>query len=107
LSVTSPNPNLPAPLVIGVRLESERSPIAGVPRALKRLVDIGISAALLIVMFPVMVVLALLIKCQDRGPIFHRRRVLGPAGEFDAEGSNFGPADIAKSSSTAGRAVLG
>ncbi len=84
MSLISPNPNLPAALVIGVRLGSERSPIAGVHGALKRFLDIGVSAALLMLLFPVIAVLAFLIKGQDRGPIFHRRRVLGPRGEFNA-----------------------
>jgi len=68
------------------QLESPRLgvPIAGMRGALKRFVDISVSATLLILLVPVIAFLALLIKCQDRGPIFYRRRVLGPAGEFDA-----------------------
>jgi undecaprenyl-phosphate galactose phosphotransferase len=59
-------------------------PIAGTRGVLKRLVDVGISAALLILLLPVIACLAILIKCHDGGPIFHRRRVLGPNGEFNA-----------------------
>jgi lipopolysaccharide/colanic/teichoic acid biosynthesis glycosyltransferase len=59
-------------------------PIAGARAAVKRLLDIGVSAVLLILLLPVIAVLALLIKCQDRGPILHRRRVVGPRGEFNA-----------------------
>lgn len=62
----------------------QRAPITGVRGALKRFFDVGASAALLILLFPVIAVLALLIKCQDRGPAFYRRRVLGRRGEFDA-----------------------
>jgi len=39
---------------------------------------------LLLLLFPVIAILALLIKCQDRGPMLYRRRVLGPKGEFNA-----------------------
>lgn len=39
---------------------------------------------LLVLFAPVIVLCALLIKLQDRGPVFHRRRVVGPSGEFDA-----------------------
>jgi lipopolysaccharide/colanic/teichoic acid biosynthesis glycosyltransferase len=59
-------------------------PIAGTRGALKRLVDLGVSAALLTLLLPVIAFLAILIKCHDGGPIFHRRRVLGPKGEFNA-----------------------
>jgi lipopolysaccharide/colanic/teichoic acid biosynthesis glycosyltransferase len=59
-------------------------PIAGASGAVKRLLDIGVSAVLLILLLPVIAVLALLVKCQDRGPILHRRRVVGPRGEFNA-----------------------
>lgn len=44
-----------------------------------------VGSALLLVFFsPVIVVVALLIKWQDGGPILYRRRVVGPKGEFDA-----------------------
>src|SRR5215471_2984719 len=59
-------------------------PIAGTRGILKRFVDLGVSAALLILLLPVIAFLAILIKCHDGGPIFHRRRVLGPKGEFNA-----------------------
>ncbi|HMF90005.1 MAG TPA: sugar transferase [Candidatus Angelobacter sp.] len=60
------------------------SRIAGVRGALKRTLDIGVSAVSLVLLLPLIAVLALLIKCHDRGPVFHRRRVLGPNGEFNA-----------------------
>jgi lipopolysaccharide/colanic/teichoic acid biosynthesis glycosyltransferase len=59
-------------------------PIAGARGAVKRLLDIGVSAVLLILLLPVIAVLGLLIKCQDRGPVLYRRRVVGPRGEFNA-----------------------
>lgn len=61
-----------------------RSPITGARRAVKRFLDLSVAFVLLILLFPVIAVLALLIKLQDRGPIFYRRRVVGPKGEFDA-----------------------
>jgi lipopolysaccharide/colanic/teichoic acid biosynthesis glycosyltransferase len=69
-----------------VELEAlpQRSRIIGARRALKRLCDVVISTGLLTLLSPVLVVLALLIMLQDRGPVFHRRRVIGPKGEFHA-----------------------
>jgi len=51
---------------------------------LKRALDIIGSALLLVLLSPVLALLALLIKLQDGGPVIHRRRVVGPRGEFDA-----------------------
>jgi len=53
-------------------------------RALKRVIDILGSIILFVLFLPIMALCALLIKLQDGGPIFHRRRVVGPWGEFDA-----------------------
>ncbi len=53
-------------------------------RALKRVIDILGSIILLVLFLPIMALCALLIKLQDGGPIFHRRRVIRPDGEFDA-----------------------
>jgi lipopolysaccharide/colanic/teichoic acid biosynthesis glycosyltransferase len=61
-----------------------RSPITGARRVFKRIVDVGVSGVFLILLSPMVAVLALLIKLQDRGPAFHRRRVVSPEGEFDA-----------------------
>src|SRR6185437_15789616 len=51
---------------------------------IKRLFDIAGASVLLVLFAPVIVLCAVLIKLQDRGPVFHRRRVVGPGGEFDA-----------------------
>jgi lipopolysaccharide/colanic/teichoic acid biosynthesis glycosyltransferase len=59
-------------------------PVTGAARIVKRLLDVGISSVLLILLLPLIVVLAFLIKCQDGGPAFYRRRVMGSKGEFDA-----------------------
>jgi lipopolysaccharide/colanic/teichoic acid biosynthesis glycosyltransferase len=52
--------------------------------AAKRLLDVLVAAASLILLSPVLAIIALLVKLQDWGPVIHRRRVVGPAGEFDA-----------------------
>lgn len=53
-------------------------------RVLKRLLDLIASAVLLLLFLPVLALIGLLIKRHDGGPIFYRRRVVGPKGEFDA-----------------------
>ena len=50
----------------------------------KRALDVLISVPLLVLVSPLIAALALLIKGQDRGPVFHRRRVVGRKGDFDA-----------------------
>lgn len=52
--------------------------------ALKRLQDVAISAFFLLILSPVLALIALIIKLQDGGPVIYRRRVVGPAGAFDA-----------------------
>jgi lipopolysaccharide/colanic/teichoic acid biosynthesis glycosyltransferase len=53
-------------------------------RAMKRSIDVG-GACLAIVLFsPVLLVLAMLVKVADGGPIIYRRRVIGQSGDFDA-----------------------
>jgi lipopolysaccharide/colanic/teichoic acid biosynthesis glycosyltransferase len=56
----------------------------GARRSLKRIFDVMASGALLLLTAPLIVVLAFLIKLQDGGPAFYRRRVVGRDGEFDA-----------------------
>jgi lipopolysaccharide/colanic/teichoic acid biosynthesis glycosyltransferase len=52
---------------------------------LKALMDYGFTAAGLIILLPVMLVLALIVKLDSPGPVIHRRRVLGKGGtQFDA-----------------------
>lgn len=63
---------------------SRRLPGSGKPRIVKRALDIVASAAFLVLLFPVIVILGALVKLQDGGPILYRRRVVGPKGEFDA-----------------------
>ena len=60
------------------------SPITGNGRVVKRTVDLTVAAVLLVLLAPLLLILALLVKLQDGGPAFYRRRVVGPKGEFDA-----------------------
>jgi lipopolysaccharide/colanic/teichoic acid biosynthesis glycosyltransferase len=53
-------------------------------KILKRALDIAGSAGLLVLSAPLVAILALRIKLHDGGPVFFRRRVVGPRGEFDA-----------------------
>ncbi len=51
----------------------------------KRLLDITIAVFALLFLLPTFVLLAFLVKFDSRGPILHRRKVLGTGGrEFDA-----------------------
>jgi lipopolysaccharide/colanic/teichoic acid biosynthesis glycosyltransferase len=60
------------------------SPITGSKRIFKRTFDVTVAAVLLVLLWPLILVLALLIKLQYAGPAVYRRRVVGPKGEFDA-----------------------
>jgi exopolysaccharide biosynthesis polyprenyl glycosylphosphotransferase len=50
-------------------------------RYMKRALDIGLSAALLLLLVPVLAVIALAIKLESRGPVFFRQRRVGREGE--------------------------
>src|SRR5262249_52095896 len=63
---------------------AEGPPMTRAGRAMKRGLDVFLAAVLLILLSPLIVLLAVVIKCQDGGPIFYRRRVLGSCGNFDA-----------------------
>jgi lipopolysaccharide/colanic/teichoic acid biosynthesis glycosyltransferase len=56
----------------------------GITPAIKRALDIGLSAVLLLLWLPLLAVLALLVRISDGGPALYRRRVVGRRGEFDA-----------------------
>jgi lipopolysaccharide/colanic/teichoic acid biosynthesis glycosyltransferase len=53
-------------------------------RFLKRTVDFAGSFISLLLLLPLLAVLALLVLLKDGRPILHRRRVVGPRGEFGA-----------------------
>jgi lipopolysaccharide/colanic/teichoic acid biosynthesis glycosyltransferase len=48
--------------------------------AIKRLIDLGVAAALLVLLFPVLLVTAIAVKLTSDGPIFYRWRGLGENG---------------------------
>src|SRR3989442_6652035 len=70
----------------GVNLDgsAEVMSMTRVGRAVKRCLDILISSVLLILLLPLIALLAVIVKCQDGGPMFYRRRVVGLRGDFDA-----------------------
>jgi len=54
-------------------------------RVIKTAVDYALAVPSLLILLPVFIGIALLIKSDSRGPIFYRRRVLGVGGRsFDA-----------------------
>jgi exopolysaccharide biosynthesis polyprenyl glycosylphosphotransferase len=59
--------------------------LTGVDRALKVMLDYAITLPALLGVAPVMLLIAIAVKLDSPGPIFHRRRVMGLNGrEFDA-----------------------
>lgn len=59
--------------------------LTGVDRALKFLLDYGLTLPGLVVVSPLLLLIALLIRLDSPGPIIHRRRVMGVNGkQFDA-----------------------
>lgn len=57
----------------------------GFDNLLKNVMDFGLTALGLIAISPVLLILALTVKLDSRGPVFHRRRVMGKGGsQFDA-----------------------
>lgn len=54
------------------------------PQPLKRTIDLIGSLLLLVTLSPLFLAIALVIQMIEGPPILHRRRVLGPKGEFDA-----------------------
>ncbi|MGH9351556.1 MAG: sugar transferase [Terriglobia bacterium] len=63
--------------------DTSRSPLRE-PAPFKSLMDLLVASIILPVALAVMAVAALMIKIEDGGPIFYRRRVVGRNGEFDA-----------------------
>jgi len=59
--------------------------LSGIDTALKALLDYGVALAVLVLLWPLLVVVALAVRLDTPGPVIHRRRVLGLGGtEFDA-----------------------
>jgi exopolysaccharide biosynthesis polyprenyl glycosylphosphotransferase len=66
-------------------ISPEKSRITGVDAAMKAILDYAGAICGLLIASPLFALLALLIKLDSRGPVFHRRRVLGRGGNpFDA-----------------------
>lgn len=51
---------------------------------LKRTIDVVCAGFGMLTLAPLLALVAILIKLHDGGPVFHRRRVVGPLGSFDA-----------------------
>ncbi len=67
-----------------IAVSAEDLAITRAGRAAKRALDLLISAPSLVLLSPFIALFGLIIKVYDGGPIFYRRRVVGPKGEFDA-----------------------
>jgi len=61
-----------------------RTSITRKGQILKRTIDILGAAFLLLLLGPLVLLLGLVVRLQDGGPAFHRRRVIGLKSEFDA-----------------------
>jgi exopolysaccharide biosynthesis polyprenyl glycosylphosphotransferase len=67
----------------GIPLIGLREPaIDGLDRLIKRLFDLVIGGLLLLVLFPLMLGIALLIKLDSPGPVFFRQRRVGEGGRL-------------------------
>lgn len=75
---------MPAPAAERLGPAIERMKISRADRVLKRTLDVCGAFVLLVILSPIILIASLLVKAQDGGPVFHRRRVVGPKGEFDA-----------------------
>jgi len=55
-------------------------PLVSFERAIKRLMDAGLSAALLVILSPLLLTLAALVKLTSKGPVFYRCDWVGQNG---------------------------
>lgn len=67
-----------------VEAESTKSCRPATALIAKRLIDIAGSAIGLMMLSPLFLIVAILVKVEDGGPVIYRRRVMGREGEFDA-----------------------
>jgi exopolysaccharide biosynthesis polyprenyl glycosylphosphotransferase len=59
--------------------------LTGLDEALKLILDYGLGIPVTILLLPLFLIVAIAIKREDGGPVFHRRRVMGLNGtQFDA-----------------------
>lgn len=65
-------------------IEFNHTPLQGWGRVVKRIVDVILSLIAIIILSPVLLILALLVKLDSRGPIIYRNKCVGIDGEeFD------------------------
>jgi len=85
MSISAPN-YLPATEVTRAPLSTTlyRSRLAFLQLTLKRCLDMLGASALVVVLSPLLILISLVVYFADGSPILHRRRVVGPSGEFDA-----------------------
>src|SRR4051794_20897372 len=76
--VTQLDATAPAPLALAERIPAVREAGGGAPWALaKRAFDIGFSTLLVVVLSPLLLVVAVAIRLDSRGPVLFRQRRLG------------------------------
>jgi len=75
-------PRIHTQQVAGLPLIHVTTPtLEGGQRVAKRLFDVSISSILIVALVPVMAIIALLIKIQDRGPVLFRQNRVGMEGK--------------------------
>lgn len=63
-----------------IAVETQRVPMSGFARAIKRAIDITVAASVLLFLAPVLLIIAALIKLDSSGPVFFRQRRNGYRG---------------------------
>ncbi len=63
-----------------IAIETQRVPMSSFARAVKRVIDIAVAASVLLLLAPVLLVIAALIKLDSSGPVFFRQRRNGYRG---------------------------
>ena len=62
-------------------VELQRSPLSGLERSIKRILDVAVAATCLIVLMPVLLLAALAVKLESRRPVIFRQRRHGFNGK--------------------------
>jgi len=65
-----------------IAVEFRPAPLNATQRALKRVLDIAVAGSLLVILSPVLVLIAILIKCDSGGPVFFRQMRTGYRGQI-------------------------
>ncbi|HUO93162.1 MAG TPA: exopolysaccharide biosynthesis polyprenyl glycosylphosphotransferase [Rhizomicrobium sp.] len=63
-----------------VAIETQRLPMSGFSRGIKRLIDIAVAGTALLLLAPAMLLIAIAIKLDSAGPVFFRQRRNGYRG---------------------------